>query len=458
MKSGVNRSNNKFSFNISGFGTPIFETTRIINQKNSRDETQVLKDKSAIENSYGYLFKKIPLLLFSIVLVWSAWTGQTGVLTLVGLVLATAGFTKLWAAVCLKRVECLRVLDKNRVFPGNTIDIKLEVSNKKLLPLLWIKIDEQIPLAMAENQTFEPCDRIGFGLLTTTTSILGYSKVHWVHSLICKKRGYYKLGSLKLTSGDLFGFLNRTQQLQTDDDVIVYPQIYSIEGNYFPSHSPLGESKADQNIFHDPSRVVGLRDYTHHDSLRHVHWKASARQQHLQVKVFESTVTIKTAVFLSVDSFQTQKYRGDYFELAVSTAASIAMTLIERKGHVGLYANTWQVASGDPVNIPPASSQRHLMQIMETLAKCQPSPRGSFETLVETGQPTLSWGCTIVSIIAAPGKDIEETLLGMKAAGYKIMILLVGKPGEYKTNPELDYYQVVLNSESKALFFKKLSV
>lgn len=432
-----------------------FETSGSVSAGDGRDENPDIMENTLIVESSGFLFQKIPLIILSVVVAWSAWKGQTGMLALAGLILATAGFTKLWAAICLKKVECLRVLDKNRAFPGNCVEVKLAISNRKLLPLLWIQIDEQIPLAMAQDHTLEPCEQRGFGLSRTITSISGYSKVHWAYPLICKKRGYYPLGALKLVSGDLFGFLTRTQHLQTDDAVIVYPEIYPIQGQYFPSHSPLGESKADQNIFHDPSRVVGLRDYTHHDSLRHVHWKASARQQHLQVKVFESTVTIKTAVFLSVGSFQTNEYFDDCFELAVSAAASIAMALVERKSHVGLYANTRQVVSGDPVSLPPGSSPRHLIQVLETLAKCQAAAHGSFKELIETGYSTLVSGCTLVVIIAAPDQETEDVLLSMKAAGYKIMILVAGKYEGYQINTELDYYQVIFHTESKTLFLKK---
>ena len=39
----------------------------------------------------------------------------------------------------------------------------------------------------------------------------------------------------------------------------------------------------------DPLRTVGVRDYHPEDSFRHLHWKATARAQQLQVRVFEPT-------------------------------------------------------------------------------------------------------------------------------------------------------------------------
>ena len=85
-------------------------------------------------------------------------------------------------------------------------------------------------------------------------------------------------------------------------------------------------------MFQDPTRPVGVRDYQHGDSLRHVHWKASARLQSLQVKIFEPTTTFKVALFLSVDSFTFNgSFSEDEFELGISVAASLAHHVIERE-------------------------------------------------------------------------------------------------------------------------------
>src|SRR3712207_1470465 len=56
--------------------------------------------------------------------------------TLLGLLtLATAGGAWLWARYALKGVVYSRVLETDRVFPGDQVAIRVTVVNRKLLPL-----------------------------------------------------------------------------------------------------------------------------------------------------------------------------------------------------------------------------------------------------------------------------------------------------------------------------------
>ena len=107
-----------------------------------------------------------------------------------------------------------------------------------------------------------------------------------------------------MTSGDIFGFYRQTREENKQTDfVIVYPRIFDVNSMAIPSRYPLGEIRAVQRIFRDPTRVIGIRDYTPHDSPRHIHWKATAVHQKLQVKVFEPTTNPKLSLILDLESF-----------------------------------------------------------------------------------------------------------------------------------------------------------
>jgi len=44
----------------------------------------------------------------------------------------------------LARVSCRRQLSERRVFPGEKVKVKLQIANRKPLPLPWIQIDDEI--------------------------------------------------------------------------------------------------------------------------------------------------------------------------------------------------------------------------------------------------------------------------------------------------------------------------
>jgi uncharacterized protein (DUF58 family) len=170
-----------------------------------------------------------------------------------------------------------------------------------------------------------------------------------------------------------------------------------------------------------------VRDYQHGDSLRHVHWKASARLQSLQVKVFEPTTTFKVALFLSVDSFEGNGFISEEnFELGISVAASLAHHVIEQGSPAGVFINSLRVDSGQAVSIPPSGSRDQLTSILEALAKVTASSSGPFELFLESEQNVLHAGTTIALILGKPPETLPLLLRSLKENGFKVLLFFIG--------------------------------
>ncbi|PIU22722.1 MAG: DUF58 domain-containing protein, partial [Chloroflexi bacterium CG08_land_8_20_14_0_20_45_12] len=139
-----------------------------------------------------------------IVLVIAAWNNLTPVVILLGVVLSAAGIAKIWSRYSLSHVYYERLLSEQRAFPGEEVELTVRVSNRKLLPLAWLEINDELPLQLpalnlASGELFE-------GTLKNSISLLWYRRANWRYCLRCTKRGYYALGPATLHSGDIFGF------------------------------------------------------------------------------------------------------------------------------------------------------------------------------------------------------------------------------------------------------------
>src|SRR5687767_51102 len=88
----------------------------------------------------------------------SVWLWSAGFLILLGpalaeralallglLTLVTAGGAWLWARYALSHVVYNRTLEADRIFPGEQVAMRVSLVNRKLLPLAWIDIEDQIP-------------------------------------------------------------------------------------------------------------------------------------------------------------------------------------------------------------------------------------------------------------------------------------------------------------------------
>ena len=217
-----------------------------------------------------------------------------------------------------------------------------------------------------------------------------------------------------------------------------------------PTQRPFGDKRAVRRLIEDPSRIIGVRDYSYGDSMRRINWKASARALELQSKVYESTTTYTLALFVN-SALQLDSYYGIHpalQELAICVAASITNWAIDEGYAVGLYANTpISIPDDDPVEnfdpedlksviarqlkrrtirIPPASSEGQRQRIMETLARIQAFAGSSLEEVLQVEKSHLPMGSTVVTITQQINEQMIETLLHIRSSGHAVSLILIG--------------------------------
>ncbi len=375
----------------------------------------------------SFFFNRFSIFLVITLLILAGYAGQTVIVVILALVLVSAGVTRFWSRFSLVGVSCERHLSETRVFPGETIELKLRAGNRKLLPLPWLILEDEIPAEFMPGTELPPGARPNSVLLSKSASLLWYSAANWRQTLACNKRGYYPIGPMKVTSGDIFGMYPRSRTTPQIDNIIVYPKIFEIPGLELPAVSPSGEMKADRPIFEDPVRLVGVREYTPHDSLRRVHWKATARHQTLQVKVFEATTALKLAVFLGVDTFDCSTAKKELeFELGISTAASIANYVIGTRNPAGLFVNTKLADSGEAAALMPGNGTDQLVNILELLAKTTPVMTVPFDNFIQQEINGLPWGTTCVFIFSRPSPGFQALIDDLKHTGHRVILYQIG--------------------------------
>ncbi len=401
---------------------------------------QNINEQSSHEASF--LFSKIGFITLLAGFLLAVWFNQYLIAIIFGLMFSIAGITHLWSKAAIRRLTCQRTLNTHRIFPGESVDIKLAITNRKPLPLPWVDIDEEIPLKLAQDMSLASATRIGYGLHNLSCSMLWYSETAWEYRLTGNKRGYYTLWPARVTTGDIFGIRPRSITATPADHIIVYPVMYPILKFSIPSLYPVGDMRYERKIFEDPTRIMGIRDYTPHDSPRRIHWKSSARSNGLKVKVFEPTTSLETALFLSVDGFPFTANDDDAaFELGISTAASISRYLIDQGSQTGLYVNTTRADSGDSIRIKGGSSESQLIEILEALAKTTHHHSEAFIDFIQSERRTLPWGTTLIIILSKADDELLALLTHLKESGYRLVVIQVGK-GTMRASASLHWIEV----------------
>ncbi|MBI2864361.1 MAG: DUF58 domain-containing protein [Chloroflexi bacterium] len=366
------------------------------------------------------------LALFVVLLLVSTITRQVALLAVALLVLLSYLAARLWQRYCLSRIDYEREFGEKRVFFGEEVDLKIRVANRKVLPLAWLDVEDDFPLAVTLlGSDCLPHYLTGRVLLHNLLSLRWYERLTRRYRLRCNVRGYHCFGPVRLRSGDLFGFFHREETLPHRDYLLVYPKVVPISALNIPSKQPFGELKTRQPIFEDPSRLAGVRQYAYGDSLRRIHWKASARTQELQVKLHESTTTIDLIVFLNLTTFEFawQGTNPILLELAITTAASLVNHGIEEGYRVGLIVNGNQTNSTQPIRIMPSQDPDQLTRVLEALAKVTTMASMSIESLLDRESKNLPWGATIAVVTPLVTADLLAELARLKKAGRRVALI-----------------------------------
>ncbi len=345
-----------------------------------------------------------------------------------GVVIALASW---WSARALDAVDYRRRFHYTRGFPGETAAVTVEVENRKLLPLSWLRVEDRWPKAVApvDEEILAPSHLPEEGFLTNIFSLRWYERTRRRYEIAFRQRGIYAVGPARLQSGDLFGMYARSRTLPVEDRLVVYPEILPLPRLETPTNDPLGERSARRRLYEDPTRPIGVRPYHPEDSLRRIHWPATARTGSLQVKVYQPTSGRVVVVCLNVATFARHWEGVDLplQEKLVSTAATLAQQGVEAGFQVGLVSNGCISHSDRPFRIPPGRSTRQLSILLEALAGVSPVVVAPFERFLLREVPHLPYGASLLVVSAVLTPSLSETLLRLRRAERRVTLVSLAK-------------------------------
>jgi len=326
----------------------------------------------------------IPLILLFVgaLLFIALLHGQHDLIVLTLLILGVMIGARLWTWRSLSRLRHRLTVDRKRVFPGEHLTLKMIAENGKLLPI-WLQM--RIPVG---GLLRPPGERV----LTKESSLLWYQRAHFEWDLTAERRGVYQIGPLQIEAGDLFSFFSKRKRTEEVHAIIVYPRLVPLKSFFLPRQDFFGVPKAKSPV-QDPVYILGTRDYQQGQPAKYIHWKASARHNRLQEKVFESTHQEKILLAINVSPFEQDKAEEE-FEHALEVAASLAVRLDEQGLSVGLVANG-KVKGGGPAFVPTARNPQQIPAILELLARLEMKPDGDLKDALGR-RLSQSWGISCV--------------------------------------------------------------
>jgi uncharacterized protein (DUF58 family) len=338
--------------------------------------------------------------------------------SLVYLFLGTILLGSWWSRKSITQVDYKRQFN-DHAFIGEKIKVNLELRNQGWLPVPWVRIHEGLPVALSGPDSFQ-----------RVTSLGPRAETRLEYTLEARKRGYYSVGPIYISTGDILGLGSSLRMEGGAEYLTVYPKIVPLTSVTIPSSSPQGTLRHTQPIFEDPTRVMGKRDYVAGDSLRRVDWKSTATTGRMQVKIFEPSIALETVIFLNLRAEDYHyRMRIDSTELAIVIAASISNWVVDKGQSVGLSVNGVDplMSDGSPRFVPPRKGKGHLMRILETLARVEDYENlATLPQAIRSQRYHLSWGTTLIVITSQVEDDLLDELYQARRSGQNVVLVLAG--------------------------------
>ncbi|MCL2818089.1 MAG: DUF58 domain-containing protein, partial [Clostridiales bacterium] len=255
---------------------------------------------------------------------------------------------KIWGLLAVKNLSLVLDAQAGRFFQGQEAVFTYTVGNHKLLPLIWLEVIQTLP----QTRCLWPLEEEGVCMVSRheETRIISepalkkrFSFLLWNQSLSwdvvwrAQKRGVFRLGGLKLITGDAFGLMQRGADLTPDPPplFVVYPRIQPVDADLFLRfyYDCFSGSKGYMD---DATVIKGARDYQATDSCKHINWRLAARGQALQVNMFESVLPRAAHFIIDGESFSGLSPEFDELEDVLSIVASLMLRLDEAQVRYGL--------------------------------------------------------------------------------------------------------------------------
>ncbi|WLD91950.1 DUF58 domain-containing protein [Alkalihalobacillus sp. AL-G] len=261
-----------------------------------------------------------------------------------------------------------------RMFPGDQDQWKVQIANRSRLPVfsgnLTFLLDNQCSI-----KNLQPIEeRRNVNEYSVPFTFLPNEPKSLTFNITGNRRGVAKVSMLSLTVYDL---MNATTGKLVNDrlvqsELIVYPTLLPVGGVQQLIQSRQGSRVVPSSLFEDRNLVVGTKDYEAGDSFQRIHWKASARMEELQTKIYEKAMTQTWTIFLNVIFDPKEAARlgeSELLEKQISYTAYLCQFAFQQNIPFEIYINIKTRGRIPYMHLEKGEGKSQLAKALELLAR-----------------------------------------------------------------------------------------
>ena len=354
---------------------------------------------------------------------------MNGVMLLAALTLLLFSQGMILRRFALKKLTYERRFDRFAAFEGEEVTMVEVIRNRKLLPVPWLRAESRISPNLSFRADAES-HITGEQYHKSVFYLRPYSQITRSHSVLLKRRGYYRAGGVALTAGDLFNISTPAMQVDTGAGIEVYPRLIPEQDIPFPSSHWQGDLIVKRWIVSDPVWVSGIRPYAPGDDPKGIHWPATARTGALQMKVHDQTSDPKLLVVINAQMSEHQwadlmEYEQQAVEHMISLAATLCVHALNNGAEAGFAANIPLDKGSEPAILPPARHALRETEILSAMAHLTIQRTQTFLSLLDRLAAFTGMDMLLLSVYDSELVQLKISTLRLR--GNTVTLQLTGR-------------------------------
>lgn len=240
----------------------------------------------------------------------------------------------LWLRSQVKTLDLLRTRLNENVVAGEPLIEQFVLRNSGYLPVLWAAVEDASDLP-----GYNPSRVVACG---------AESSYKWQTDALCGQRGLFQLGPTMLGWSDPLGLLVAEKHFPDVEKIVIYPQIAHLPEFQLPFGS-VGGSRQLRHPLIGSIRSASVRPFLPGDTLRHVHWPATARHRNLMVTELDAEHGGEVWLILDLNE-QAHQGNGDHdtLEYSIRVVASLAAQLLHTNERLSVGLLMGAATAGSP--------------------------------------------------------------------------------------------------------------
>jgi uncharacterized protein (DUF58 family) len=254
----------------------------------------------------------------------------------------------------------------------------------------------------------------------------------WLAKVTLTRRGTYRLGPLRVRSGDPFGLFSAEMAVGQPTGVVVFPEVVPLPHWRLPPSPIDGTTRTRRRYEAATPLVAGVRPYVHGDAINRIHWLSSARHGELHVKEFDLEQAADLWILLDLDRGVHAGIGTDAsVETAVTIAASIAMRTLGDNRSVAMTASARRLQLHQPDRGP-----RVEQKLLHLLANVQADGSTPLAEVLNTTLTQLRRGMTLCIITGSTDRTWVRALAALRRRGVGALVILLDRASYIGVDPD----------------------